>query len=289
MMSSNEKKNTPLDSTALVKHIATFAGSDGYVNYDSMMDKLTHEWHLPIKEAKQIAKGVMWGAYYCGVKGVTIFGGRFLPEDAVCMTHPWDSALFDRYTGEFNQELFSTLLNKYFITDEDGVKIISHASMNKFLEEHHKDDHRWDDASRLFTFLGKNGNKGEFDLFFEKCVSRWKNNSNGESEGYITQNDFEQFYLNTKLIAEKVKENLLPVKKPDESKLNSTISQPRIFTSASSSFISSDTSTRLPSPQSENSKSSFSSSALMRNGMWPTTTTVSSTPSPSEEPALRLS
>ncbi|HEX2549054.1 MAG TPA: hypothetical protein VHM20_04440 [Gammaproteobacteria bacterium] len=248
MMSTHEEKTTNADPTALVKHIATFADDSGYVDYNSMMDKLVNEWHLEKKEAKQIAQGVMWMAYFTGVKGVTIFGGKFLPQDALGLTHPWDSALFDRYTGAFNQELFAVLLNQFFITDEDGVKIISHASMNQFLKEHHAVDHRWDDASYFFKMLGKTGNKGEFDLFFEKCVSRWKKNAAGELEGYITQSDFEQFYLNTKLIAEKVKTNILPQKKPEECKASPLLVQQGIWNS------SKITTTTTPAPSVEPAK-----------------------------------
>jgi len=199
---------------ALENHIASFAGPDGLVDEKSIEDVCVNKMHLSQKQAHDVAVKTMRAALYCGVPGVYFcYGatGNFKPKDAVpVFTHPHDSGLFDRHTGAFHDELYKILQEKYSITDNDGEKIISRAKMEEFILKETQQAARWIDAGWLFNQVGKTGNKGEFDVFFEKTVSRFKKNAKNEDEGYVTLTDLKQWYLDSRSVLEKMEKYELP-------------------------------------------------------------------------------
>lgn len=208
-----EVKPDPTES-ALAVHMNSFAAADGFVDQKSIYNACIKAGYSE-KDSSDVAKNTMIGAYYCGVPGVSLsfFGGiqgHFKPKDAVpLLTHPKDSGLFDRHSGKFNEALFKILEDKYAIVDIDGEKIISRAKMDEFTQKETNQDKRWEDASWLFKHLGQLGNKGEFDLLFQRGVSRYKNN-----EGYLKLSDLRQWYINSQPILDKMHDNELPVPPP---------------------------------------------------------------------------
>lgn len=206
-----ESKSTP---SALELHMASFANAEGYVDEDSIYKACHEKMHLSEADSKRIAHTTLLGAYLFGVPGVKYscgVKGKFHPKDAVpLLTHPHDSGLYDRHTGEFNEKLFQILVDKYAITDDDGTKIISKDKLQEFSSKATNQDGRWNDKWFPAKQLGKIANGGEINVFFERATSRYKPNEAKEMIGYVTIDDLKQWYMNTQTVLEKMQQNQLP-------------------------------------------------------------------------------
>lgn len=207
----SEKKIKALaDANPLEKHMLTFSDADGYITAESIYVSCIYDWHLPEVEAVKLAEATLQVAYYQGVPGVSIGAagiyGRFLPKDAVgLLTHPSDTGIYKMHHGLVDDEQF-TLLEKHAVIDADGEKMISESGMRAYLAEWNKEDTRWQHEDFLFKAIGKAGNQGEFELFFSRAVSRWK-----EGEGYVTLKDLRNFYYDSAPTVASVKMYALPV------------------------------------------------------------------------------
>jgi len=202
-------------TSAIESHMLSFASDEGFVDQNSIYNACLNKMHCSEKDSKSISVNTMRGAWMFGVPGVHFslckgIYGKFKPKDAMgLLMHPHDTGIFNRYTGEFDAELFQVLEDKYAITDKDGTKLISSDKIQQFIEHDSHLNERWADAHILFKKMGQIANGGEFDFFFQRATSRYIDNV-----GYVTMADLKQWYLNSVVLMQKMQNNEIPVSKP---------------------------------------------------------------------------
>ena len=207
------RKDSPL-----VKHMNTFAGEDGYITKKSIFEASIKKWHLDESQANTLALGTLKVAWLRQVPGVHFslvngMSGGFLAKDAVdLLTHPSDTGLYDMTGGTVNADRFDEL-EKYATTDENGEKLISQTSLTKYLTDWYRVDNRWQHSTWLNKFIGSAGNKGEYEIFFSKCGSRWlPNPETNQMEPAITLSELKYFLTDSYSMVKAVETHSLPAK-----------------------------------------------------------------------------
>ena len=218
-MKSRKEKfySIKLTTEALLNRISIFAGNDGYVDAKSIQDTCVNRLHLTEEKSREIAMNTTWGAWYCGIPGMTysVFAGvygRFQPKDAIPLfLLGYDAGLYDQ-KGNFRENLFHLLEKKYAIEDEDGEYIISKTKMKEFIEKEAQQPTRLMNATWSYQNFGITGNKDEFDIIFDKMISRYKKNNANLDEGYVNVRDLKLWYVNSKYVVNQIEREALPAR-----------------------------------------------------------------------------
>jgi hypothetical protein len=200
----------------LTKHMNTFAAADCYIDKQSIFEACVKKWHLSEGDANKLAIMTLKVAYLRGVPGVVLTAsgditGRFLAKDAVGkLTHPSDTGLYNMTDGSVNLKQFE-ILKKYALVNAEGEELICQSNLNKYLADWYKVDKRWKDETRLYQFIGKQGNEGEFEIFFKRSITHWLlNPETNVMEGCVTLDALKSFLMDSNPMVNAVKAQVLP-------------------------------------------------------------------------------
>lgn len=191
-----------LTDDALENHIASYANEQGEVDLKSIHDICHNKMHLSEEKSTEVATSIMNAAWYCGTPGVYYspysgLYGSFKPKDAFpVFLLAYDGGLYDN-NGEFREDLFQILKNKYAIEDWDGEKLITKAKMKEFIEKETNQTERINSANWSYQKFAYND--VEFNAFFKKAVTRYIfNKETNRMEGYVNVSAIKLWYTYAK-------------------------------------------------------------------------------------------
>lgn len=242
----SEEKQSSSSTIAILNHIRVFEDEKGWIHAKSIKDACMKKFLLAEKESTDLGERTMLVAAGVGIKGAQKAGyrfgylftkgeGRFKATDAIGFNfhHPHDTGLF-KENGLFDEALFDTMLldrpndpemvlpTDKIIVDRDpsnsSVKIIYASNLREYMKVNcqDKESARWTTAMKdwgclkrmIMNFVGKAGNKGEFDLLCQSVMMDARFNPiTHKNEKSITVEDLRAFYKDSgHILARKLEE-----------------------------------------------------------------------------------
>lgn len=204
--------------SSLEKHMNTFADADGFITKQSVFEACVKKWHLPEDKANTLAEITMHMAWSTGVPGVTWspFGvtGKFLPKDGVSsLTHPYDTGFYHKSHGSVDVDRFEEL-KKYAVLDANGKLSITQSGLTNYLNHWYKVDNRWHDSPWFYKLIGSAGNKGEYEIIFNRLSNDriWNAETNSDEKS-VTLDTLKSFLIDSAPEIKKIETGILPKSK----------------------------------------------------------------------------
>src|SRR6185312_2223155 len=147
--------------------------------------------------------GVTWSPF-----GVT---GKFLPKDGVSfLTHPYDTGFYHKSHGSVDVDRFEEL-KKYAVLDGNGKLSITQSGLTNYLNNWYKVDNRWHDSSWFYKLIGSAGNKGEYEIIFNRLSSGyiWNAETNRDEKS-VTLDTLKNFLIDSAPEIKKIETGVLP-------------------------------------------------------------------------------
>lgn len=116
-------------------------------------------------------------------------GGSFSRSELALLIHPFDTGIFKKENGAFDQEAFDRLKGYAIEDKKTGQHVISSRELRAYIDNNSHHDERWKDASYKKKLIGYMSTAGEFMLLF-----RVLSDANINGTRYITLSRLKRFF-----------------------------------------------------------------------------------------------
>jgi len=182
-----EKKQGPNQQNALNNHLCFFK-KGGVITAESIKAGLC-KLGVTSPPPGVLSKVIMSEARLSGCPYATLFcGGKIERSNLPKLVHPFDTGIFKKENGTFNEEAFNKLASYAIVDKQTGQEVISLAEINKFKEKDSNPE-RWKNAGSMEKLIGFANSIGEFNLLFKRL-----SDANIDGVPYITITRLKRFY-----------------------------------------------------------------------------------------------